>query len=63
MLTHGNIVADSAGMVRVTHVAPGVVRTAFGVEESVPGRACNEGKTVGSVQRMLVKTASMGRIT
>lgn len=46
MLTHGNIVADSAGMVRVTHVAPGVVRTAFGIEESVPGRACSEGKNV-----------------
>lgn len=38
MLTHGNIVADSAGMVRVTQVSPGVVRTAFGIEEQVPGR-------------------------
>ena len=37
MLTHGNIVADSAGMVRVTHVAPGVVSTAYGNEEQVPG--------------------------
>lgn len=38
MLTHGNIVADSAGMMRVTHVAPGVVKTAFGDEELVPGK-------------------------
>ena len=46
MLTHGNIVADSAGMTRVTHVAPGVVKTAFGVEEQLPGRilCLSEGK-------------------
>ncbi|KAL3163024.1 hypothetical protein ABBQ32_009451 [Trebouxia sp. C0010 RCD-2024] len=37
MLTHGNLVADSAGMVRVTHVAPGIVRSAYGEEEHVPG--------------------------
>ncbi|KAL3160851.1 hypothetical protein ABBQ38_009253 [Trebouxia sp. C0009 RCD-2024] len=37
MLTHGNVVADSAGMVRVTHVAPGIVRSAYGEEEHVPG--------------------------
>ena len=37
MLTHGNIVADSAGMVRVTYVAPGVVKTAYGDEEYNPG--------------------------
>ena len=37
MLTHGNLVADSAGMVRVTYVAPAVVRTAYGEEESIPG--------------------------
>ena len=37
MLTHGNLVADSAGMIRVSYVAPGVVRTAFGEEEQSPG--------------------------
>jgi len=37
MLTHGNLVADSAGMIRATYVAPGIVQTAYGTEESVPG--------------------------
>lgn len=37
MLTHGNIVADSAGMVRVTYVSPGVMKTAYGNEEYQPG--------------------------
>ena len=37
MLTHGNLVADSAGMIRVSYVSPGVVRTAFGEEEQTPG--------------------------
>lgn len=48
MLTHGNIVADSAGMVRVTHVAPGIVRTAYGDEEQIPGRVLylSQGKSV-----------------
>lgn len=39
MLTHGNLVADSAGMVRVTQVSPGLVRTAYGIEESSPGES------------------------
>lgn len=38
MLTHGNLVADSAGMIRATYVAPGIVQTAYGTEESVPGK-------------------------
>lgn len=38
MLTHGNLVADSAGMVRVTYVSPGVIKTAFGTEETTPGK-------------------------
>ncbi len=42
MLTHGNLVADSAGMVRVTYVAPGVVKTAFGTDESVPGKTVSQ---------------------
>ena len=37
MITHGNMVADSSGMVRVTQVEPGRVRTAFGIEDFEPG--------------------------
>lgn len=37
MITHGNMVADSSGMVRVTQVEPGRVRTAFGIEDLPPG--------------------------
>jgi hypothetical protein len=52
MLTHGNLVADSAGMIRATYVAPGIVQTAYGTEESVPGKLAGCMSLPGAVARM-----------